>query len=72
MVENIDEYLKAEKALMKNQVQLKNALEMANLASWEFNLSNREYLFNDRFYFMYGTSADMEGGYTMSAEDYFN
>ncbi len=72
MVENIDEVLKAEKALIMSQVQLENALEMANLASWEFNLSNHEYLFNDRFYSMFGTSADMEGGYTMSAEDYFN
>ena len=72
MVENIDEILKAEKALMMSQDQLENALEMANLASWEFKLSNNQYLFNDRFYTMFGTSADMEGGYTMSAEDYFN
>ena len=72
MVENIDEVLKAEKALIMSQVQLENALEMANLASWEFNWSKHEYLFNDRFYSMFGTSADMEGGYTMSAEDYFN
>ena len=72
MVENIDEILKAEKALLMSQDQLENALEMANLASWEFKLSNNQYLFNDRFYTMLGTSADMEGGYTMSAEDYFN
>jgi PAS domain S-box-containing protein len=71
MVENIKGVFKTEKELRMSQIQLENALEMANLASWEFNLSNNKYLFNDRFYSMFGTSAELEGGYIMSAEDFF-
>ncbi|MFY9638140.1 MAG: PAS domain S-box protein, partial [Methanobacterium sp.] len=71
MVENIKGVFKTEKELKMSQIQLENALEMANLASWEFNLSNNKYLFNDRFYSMFGTSAELEGGYIMSADDFF-
>ena len=71
MVENINGVFKTEKELRMSQIQLENALEMANLASWEFNLSNNKYLLNDRFYSIFGTSAELEGGYTMSADDFF-
>jgi hypothetical protein len=72
MVKEVKDILNTEKALKMSQVQLENAMEIANLASWEFDILNNRYILNDRFYTMIGTSAIKEGGYTMSSEDYFN
>jgi hypothetical protein len=72
MVKEVKYLLTAEKTLKMSQVQLENAMGMVNLASWEFDISNNQYIFNDRFYIMIGTSAIKEGGYTMLSEDYFN
>ena len=72
MAKEFRDVLNTEKALKMSQIQLENAMEIANLASWEFDIFNDCYIFNDRFYTMIGTSAIKEGGYTMSSEDYFN
>jgi PAS domain S-box-containing protein len=72
MVKGVKDLLRADKALKMSQLQLENAMEMANLASWEFDVLNKQYLFNDRFYSMMGTSASEEGGYTMASNEYFN
>ena len=71
-ITDITERKKAEKELRMSQVYLVNAMDLANLASWEFDVSNNQYIFNDRFYSMFGTTAEKEGGYTMSVEDYSN
>ncbi|MBU1054242.1 MAG: PAS domain S-box protein [Proteobacteria bacterium] len=53
------------------QVKLANALEMAHLASWEYDAINDLFTFNDYFYKIFHTTADQAGGYTMSLAEYF-
>jgi PAS domain S-box-containing protein len=72
MVKGVKDLSKIDNALKMSQVHLENAMEMANLASWEFDVLNKQYFFNDRFYTMLGTTASEMGGYTMNCKDYIN
>jgi len=60
----------AEHALKKSQIQLAEAMDLANLVNWEFDVPSGIFTFNDRFYSLYGTTAEHEGGYQMPAEVY--
>ncbi|GMV92134.1 MAG: hypothetical protein AMXMBFR82_19120 [Candidatus Hydrogenedentota bacterium] len=60
----------AEQSLTRSERRLAEAMDLANAAEWEFDLSAGAFTFNDRFYALYGTTAEQEGGYRMSAEDY--
>jgi len=64
MYKDINERTNAEK------VQLENAMDLADLACWEFDTTINQFIFNDRLYSMFGTTSEKEGGYTMSPEDY--
>lgn len=68
--QDITERKVAEEVLKSNEIRLANAMDLAHLASWELDISSRTFLFNDRFYSMFGTTAAKEGGYYMSIEDY--
>ncbi len=59
-----------ENELRENQIRLATAMDMAHLVNWEFDMKTGIFTFNDRFYALYGTSADREGGYLMPAETY--
>jgi PAS domain S-box-containing protein len=61
---------KAEEALKLRKIRLENAMSLAHLANWEFDVSTKSFLFNDRFYSMLGTTAEQEGGYWMSVDEY--
>jgi PAS domain S-box-containing protein len=52
------------------QAQLSNALEMARLGHWEFDVVNDLFTFNDHFYKIFHTTAEQIGGYTMSSAEY--
>ncbi len=67
---DITERKRAEEALQVSERQLAQAMDMALLAPWEFNPATGIFTFNDRFYALYGTTAEREGGYQMSAEAY--
>jgi two-component system sensor histidine kinase/response regulator len=67
---DITERKRAEEALQVSERQLAEAIDMALLAHWELDLATGMFTFNDRFYSLYGTSAEREGGYQMSAETY--
>jgi PAS domain S-box-containing protein len=69
-VEDITERKRAEEALQESGRQLAQAMDRALLAHWELNTATRIFTFNDRFYALYGTTAEREGGYQMSAETY--
>lgn len=69
--QDITERKVAEEILKSNEIRLANAMDLANLASWELDVTTRMFLFNDRFYSMLGTTAVKEGGYYMPIEDYF-
>ena len=70
IIRDITEHRRAEEALKASQAQLKNAMDLADLVNWEFDVDTGTFTFNDRFYALYGTSAEREGGYQMPAEVY--
>lgn len=49
---------------------LAEAMDLAHLVNWEYDAVTGIFTFNDRFYAMYGTTAEREGGYLMTAERY--
>jgi len=67
---DITQRKKAEEELRLSRFRLENAISLADLANWEFDMSTRSFIFNDRFYTMCGTTVEEEGGYSMSADDY--
>jgi PAS domain S-box-containing protein len=60
----------AEEEQKKLQTQLANAVEMAHLGHWEYDVSNDIFTFNDNFYKIFRTTADKVGGYSMTADEY--
>lgn len=69
---DITQRKKAEEALKLSKIRLENAMSLAHLANWEFDVSSKSFIFNDRLYSMLGTTAEQEGGYWMSAEEYIS
>ena len=67
---DVTERRNAEDALQKSQSLLSNAMDLAHMASWEFDVGTGMFTFDDRFYALYGTTAEREGGYRMPAEVY--
>jgi PAS domain S-box-containing protein len=60
-----------ENSLVIGQMNLSRAMDLAHLADWELNVQTGVYTFNDRFYALYGTTAEREGGYEMPMDVYF-
>ena len=59
-----------ETSLRESERRLALALDQAGLAYWEMDAATKTLTFNDRFYALYGTTAEREGGYQMAAEVY--
>ena len=59
-----------ERTLEKSRQMLGEAMDMAGLANWEFDIASGMFTFDDRFYALYGTTAKREGGNLMPAEVY--
>ncbi len=54
--------------LARNEAQLSEALEIASLAYWEFDVATQNFLFNDDYYHqILHTTAEEAGGYLMPA-----
>jgi PAS domain S-box-containing protein len=70
IIHDITKRKKAEAALQASQYLLSEALEIANMGYWEYDVPTGMFTFNDRFYALYATTAEKEGGYQMSAEVY--
>ena len=68
--QDITERKQAEEAQKTSQAQLEAAMDLADLVSWEFDAESELFTFNDRFYALYGTTAEIEGGYQMPADEY--
>ena len=67
---DITERRRAEAELHEKQAQLLEALRLARLGYWEYDVLNDHYHFNDQFYALLRTTAGREGGYIMSSAQY--
>jgi PAS domain S-box-containing protein len=50
--------------------RLANAIEMAHLGPWEYDVDQDRFIFNDHFYKMFRTTCEQVGGYSMSSAEY--
>lgn len=64
------ERIQMDRVIRRSERMLAEAMDLAHLVSWEYDLSTGIFIFNDRFYSLYGTTAEREGGTTMSADQY--
>lgn len=60
----------AEERLRTRELQARMAIDLARIASWEFDLRTNVFQFDDLFYELMGTTADREGGHSMDVETY--
>lgn len=60
----------AERTLRATQSRLALAMDLALLVHWEMEAASGQFIFNDAFYALYGTTAGREGGYRMAVETY--
>jgi PAS domain S-box-containing protein len=67
---DITDRKQAEDGLQTSQFQLAAAMDLAHMVNWEFDVSTGVFTFDDRFYALYGTTAELEGGNQMPAEVY--
>lgn len=67
---DITERHNIEQRFLENEALLYNALSLAHLGPWVYDVVQDTFLFNDTFYAMLRTSADKVGGYTMRSMDY--
>ncbi len=70
VVRDITERKRAEEKGEKLQAQLSNAVEMAHLGHWEYDVAKDLFTFNDQFYRIFRTTAGEVGGYTLSSAEY--
>jgi len=68
---DLTERRQAEGAVRENEVRLSHATNLAKIVYWEHDVVNQEFIFNDAFYALYGTTAEQEGGYRMGRDEYF-
>lgn len=61
---------KIEDALRISELRLSEAMDLARMVHWEIDPETENFLLNDRFYALYGTTAEREGGYVMPTEAY--
>ncbi len=60
----------AEEALTTARLQLSSVMDLAHIVYWEVDPATNLFIFNDPFYAFYGTTAEREGGYLMTREEY--
>ena len=61
---------RAENDLRKSEARLKIAMDMAKLVYWEYDVNSDMVIFDNRFYSLYGTTAEQEGCTKMSLRKY--
>jgi PAS domain S-box-containing protein len=67
---DVTERKQVEEALRKSRQQLEDAMDIASLVNWEYDIATGLFTFDDRFYALYGTTAEREGGMQMSPQTY--
>lgn len=61
---------KVQQLLKESRMQLAQALEIARLGDWMYDVAADLFTFNDQFYKLFHTTAEEVGGYTMSSSEY--
>lgn len=69
-VHDITEQKHTEEVLRNNESELSQAMSIAKLAYWEFDVENDLFTFNDQFYALFHTTAEAHGGYQISSAYY--
>jgi len=54
--------------LRQAEQKLAHAMSLAQLVDWEYNVAGGFFTFSDRYYALHGTTSELEGGQTVSAE----
>jgi len=67
---DITEIRERDEELRVSEAQLSNALKIARAGHWEYDVASDTFTFNDHFYAIFRTTAEKEGGYTMSSTEY--
>ena len=67
---DITERKRTEAALRAGEAQLSNAMRMAHLGHWEYDVIEDLFTFSDQFYEIFRTTAEEVGGYTMPSAEY--
>ncbi len=67
---DITERKLAEEALQESEALLSEAMKIARLGTWEYDVVSDQFTFNDQFYTLLHTTAELEGGYIMSSAKY--
>jgi diguanylate cyclase (GGDEF)-like protein/PAS domain S-box-containing protein len=68
--QDITERKQVEEVLRFNEARLAEALKIARLAHWEYDVEKDIFTFNDQFYSLFHTTAEQHGGYQLSSAYY--
>ena len=67
---DITERKQSENALLETELRLAQAMSLAQLVAWEYDVASGLFYFSDRYFVLHGTTAELEGGHQMSAGDF--
>jgi len=70
IVRDVTKFKQAEEALRTNEARLSNAMKIAHLGYWEYDVADDRFTFNDYFYDIFHTTAEQVGGYKMKPARY--
>ncbi|WP_190272122.1 histidine kinase [Sideroxydans lithotrophicus] len=59
-----------EAALRESEINLSEALKIARMGHWEYELITDEFVLNDQYYSLHHTSAEKMGGYRMRSAEF--
>lgn len=68
--QDITERKLAEEAIRTNQERLAEALNIARLGNWEYDVEKDLFTFNDQFYSIFHTTVEKVGSYQISSAEY--
>lgn len=69
-IRDITEKINTENNLKKITLQEKEALRIAHMGHWEYNVNSNIFNLNDQFYALYGTNSKEHGGYEITVDDF--
>ena len=68
--EMLDVRSRAEGALRASEAELSEAMKIARLGRWEYEVAGDEFILNDQYYSLHRTTAEQMGGYRLRSADF--